>query len=82
MDHNSQMVQTMSKVSNTVASAEYYQVLADQSGGKYTAQDVYNLEKYGVTDPRELADLEDQDGSCCCGESQCDEQYVHWTSGW
>jgi hypothetical protein len=72
----------MSKVSNTVASAEYYQVLADQSDGKYTAQDVYNLEKYGVINPRELSDLEEQDESCICGESDCDEQYVHWTSGW
>ena len=35
-------------MTKTVARAEYYQVLADQSGGKLTADEVYNLENMGL----------------------------------
>lgn len=69
----------MSKT-KTIARSEYYQVLADQSGGKLTADEVYNLEKYGVKHPRELRDLED-DG-CLCGEVDCPDAYAHTTSGY
>ena len=67
----------------TIARAEYYQVLADQSGGKLTADEVYNLEKFGVKDPKEFADLEDyDDGRCICGEVNCPDAYAHTTSGY
>ena len=23
-----------------------------------------------------------KDGLCCCGDLECEEQYIHWTSGW
>ena len=72
----------MSKT-KTVARAEYYQVLADQSGGKLTADEVYNLEKYGVKHPRELRDLEDlENDGCICGEADCPAAYAHTTSGY
>jgi len=70
-------------MSKTIAKSEYYQVLADQSGGKLTAEEVYNLEKYGVKHPRELRDLEDyEDGGCICGEVDCPDAYAHTTSGY
>jgi hypothetical protein len=27
-------------------------------------------------------DIDTENGQCCCGEYNCDESYVHWTSGW
>jgi hypothetical protein len=70
-------------MAKTIAHTERYEILAKASGGKLTADEVYNLEKYGVKNPRELSDLEEHsDGRCCCGELDCNEQYVHWTSGW
>ena len=60
-----------------------YEILAETSGGALTATEVENLEKYGVKHPSEFADLEDRDdGTCICGDINCAEQYVHWTSGY
>lgn len=25
--------------------------------------------------------IDSDNGQCCCGEYQCKEEYVHWTSG-
>ena len=63
--------------------ANHYEILAEASGGTLTAEEVKNLEKYGVKHPSEFADLEDHnDGSCICGDTNCPDAYVHWTSGW
>lgn len=61
-----------------------HHILAETSGGKYTAEDVYNLEKYGATHPRDLApndDIDTENGQCCCGDYNCPDGYEHWTSG-
>ena len=61
----------------------HYEILAKASGGALTAKQVENLERFGVKDPAEFADLEDHDdGTCCCGDTDCTDQYVHWTSGY
>ena len=26
--------------------------------------------------------IDQENGQCCCGEYNCNEAYVHWTSGW
>ena len=26
--------------------------------------------------------IDQENGQCCCGEYNCDEAYVHWTSGY
>jgi len=36
-------------------------------------QDQYN-------DPNE--DIDTENGQCICGDYNCSEEYVHWTSGW
>lgn len=28
------------------------------------------------------SDIDQENGQCCCGEYNCNEEYVHWTSGW
>ena len=38
----------------------------DNNGNNFHKGDVYNL----------------VNGLCCCGDPDCNEQYVHWTSGW
>ena len=41
--------------------------------GRYT--------KAGIPDMiRIIKDVKEK--VCCCGEYECDEAYVHWTSGW
>ena len=61
----------------------HYEILAKASGGKLTAEEVENIEKYGVKHPSEFADLEDHDdGTCCCGDSDCQDQYAHFSSGY
>lgn len=32
------------------------------------------------SDPNE--DIDTENGQCCCGEYNCNEEYVHWTSGY
>ena len=27
-------------------------------------------------------DIDTENGQCICGDYDCKEQYVHWTSGW
>lgn len=62
----------------------HHRILSDTSDGKLTPEEVYNLEKYGVKHPSEFAieEIELQDGECICGELNCKDEYVHWTSGW
>ena len=62
-----------------------HHILAETSGGKYTAEDVYNLEKYGVKHPRDIAPSpEDElpEGVCVCGVYNCPDGYAHTTSGY
>jgi len=63
----------------------HYEILSETSGGKLTPEEVYNLEKYGVKHPMELApDPEDEleNGGCICGEINCPDAYAHTTSGY
>ena len=61
----------------------HYEILAKASGGALTATEVENLEKYGVKDPAEFADLEDHENDgCICGEVNCPDAYAHTTSGY
>ena len=32
------------------------------------------------TDPNE--DIDTENGQCCCGEYDCKDSYIHWTSGY
>ncbi len=62
----------------------HYQVLSEASDGRLSPEEVKNLETYGVKHPNELRPEEDdlRDGECVCGELNCEDEYVHWTSGW
>jgi len=62
----------------------HHEILSDTSDGKLTAEEVYNLETYGAKHPSEFdtGENELQPGECICGEFNCKEEYVHWTSGW
>ena len=68
---------------NTPFLETHHKILSDTSDGKLTPEEVLNLEKYGVKHPSEF-EMEDdlQDGECICGELNCKDEYVHWTSGW
>jgi len=61
----------------------HYEILAEASGGKLTATEVKNLEKYGAKHPMEFApEPEPKDGECACGEVNCPDAYAHTTSGY
>ena len=64
----------------------HHKILSKTSDGKLTPEEVYNLEKYGVKHPSELRDAEEwenlPENECICGELDCKDEYVHWTSGW
>ena len=61
----------------------HYEVLARASGGKLTPKEVYNLETYGVKDPKEFAPDPEDESVCLCGKQidDCEEAYEHITSG-
>jgi hypothetical protein len=58
----------------------HYEILAKASG--LTAEEVQNLETYGVKHPSEFADLDQNSSECMCGETNCPDAYAHTTSGY
>jgi hypothetical protein len=62
---------------------ESAKLLAQQTGGKYSAEDVLNLAEYGTTTPMDFAPVEEEvEGVCICGIVNCPDAYVHTTSGY
>ena len=61
---------------------ESAKLLAQQTGGKYSAEDVLNLAEYGTTTPMDFApEYESPTGVCICGIVDCPDAYAHTTSG-
>ena len=61
---------------------ESAKLLAQQTGGKLTAEDVVNLAEYGTTTPMDFAPVEEEvEGVCICGIVDCPDAYAHITSG-
>jgi len=72
-------------------------LIANQTGGKLTADDVINLAEYGTTDandmrPQSAHELLLEEGiaqidkvlgthTCVCGVANCPDVYSHTTSG-
>ena len=67
---------------------ESAKLIAEQTDGKLTADDVFNLATYGTTNAQDMApDLFDEQGEldiggCPCGVINCPDAYSHTTSGW
>ena len=61
---------------------EHAKLIAKQTMGKYTAEDVINLAMYGTTNPMDFAPEPIAEGNMCmCGEMNCPYAYAHMTSG-
>lgn len=58
-------------------------LIAHQTGGKLTADDVMNLCEYGTTNAQDMNPLQDELelDTCVCGTKDCSEEYAHTTSG-
>jgi hypothetical protein len=41
---------------------------------------LFQINEQPETDPNE--DIDTENGQCCCGEYDCKDSYVHWTSGY
>jgi len=68
---------------------ESAKLIAKQTGGKLTAEDVINLATYGTTNAQDMAPdlsrlqlLKLDLGECPCGVINCPDAYSHTTSGW
>ena len=63
---------------------EHAKLIAKQTMGKYTAEDVINLAMYGTTNPMDFAPEPIEEGNMCmCGDpiDTCPDAYAHTTSG-
>jgi len=61
---------------------ENAKLLAEQTDGKLTTNDVMNLAEYGTTNPKDFApEYESPNGVCICGIVDCPDAYAHTTSG-
>ena len=60
----------------------HYEILAKASGGRYTAEEVRNLEIYGVANARDM-EVESTD-ECMCGKNidKCPDAYTHMSQGY
>ena len=58
-------------------------LIANQTGGKLTADDVINLATYGTTNAQDMNPEVDDlvYPKCMCGEINCPDAYAHMTSG-
>ena len=60
-------------------------LIAHQTGGKLTADDVMNLCEYGTTNAQDMnpesSMLWNKPATCVCGMVDCPDEYSHTTSG-
>ena len=61
---------------------ESAKLIAQQTDGKLSAEDVINLALYGTTNAMDFAPDPIEEGNLCmCGELNCPDSYAHMTSG-
>ena len=63
---------------------EQAKLIAQQTDGKLSADDVMNLATYGTTNAQDMNPFQgelDLD-TCVCGTKDCPEEYAHTTSGY
>lgn len=59
--------------------------MSDEVAGEYATacfaeESMEPFKAYFNQDPN--LDIDQEQGQCVCGEFNCTEEYVHWTSGW
>ena len=63
---------------------EHAKLIAQQTDGKLSADDVMNLATYGTTNAQDMnpfqGDMFDDD-TCMCGIKDCPDAYANMTSG-
>ena len=63
---------------------EQAKLIAQQTDGKLSADDIMNLATYGTTNAQDMnpfqGDMFDDD-TCMCGIKDCPDAYAHMTSG-
>jgi hypothetical protein len=59
---------------------EQAKLIASNTGGKLSADDVMNLATYGTTNAMDMAPEEVGEG-CLCGVKNCPDEYDHVTHG-
>ena len=63
---------------------EQAKLIAQQTDGKLSVDDVMNLATYGTTNAQDMnpfqGDMFDDD-TCMCGIKDCPDAYAHMTSG-
>lgn len=48
---------------------------------KELVEDIMTLADVLPAQPGDGDYIDSDNGQCCCGDYQCKEEYVHWTSG-
>lgn len=65
---------------------EQAKLIAQQTDGKLSADDVMNLATYGTTNAQDMnpfqGDMFEDTDTCICGEKNCPDAYAHTTSGY
>ena len=63
---------------------EQAKLIAQQTDGKLSADDVMNLATYGTTNAQDMNPFQGDmfvDDTCMCGIKDCPDAYAHMTSG-
>jgi len=62
---------------------ENAKLIAQQTGGKLSADDVINLATYGTTNAQDMNPNQGDmfEDICMCGVKDCPDAYAHTTSG-
>ena len=65
---------------------EQAKLIAQQTDGKLSADDVMNLATYGTTNAQDMnpfqGELDLDENICVCGEKNCPDAYAHTTRGY
>ena len=63
---------------------EHAKLIAQQTDGKLSADDVINLATYGTTNAQDMNPFQGDlfEDTCICGEKNCPDAYAHTTSGY
>ena len=62
---------------------EQAKLIAQQTDGKLSADDVMNLATYGTTNAQDMNPFQGYmfEDTCMCGVKDCPDAYAHMTSG-
>ncbi len=62
---------------------EQAKLIAQQTDGKLSADDVMNLATYGTTNAQDMNPFQGDmfEDTCMCGVKDCPDAYAHMTSG-